>query len=64
MLMEVTAGGSAVNVAVPLMDPELAVSVTDPCAKALATPALTVAIAVLEELHVAVLVKLWVLPSL
>jgi hypothetical protein len=64
MLMEVTAGGSTVKVAVPLMDPELAVNVTLPCAKALATPPLTVAIALFEELHVAVLVKLCVLPSL
>ena len=65
MLIDVTAGGSPVKVAVPLIDPELAVTVTLPCAKAVATPAaLTVAIALFEELHVTVLVRFWVLPSL
>jgi hypothetical protein len=64
MLIELTAGGNTVNAAVPLMVPELAVKVTEPCATAVATPLLTVATVVLEEVHVALLVRFWVLPSL
>jgi hypothetical protein len=64
MLIELTAGGSTVNAAVPLMEPELAVRVTEPCARAVATPLLTVATIVLEEVQVALLVRFWVLPSL
>jgi hypothetical protein len=56
-LIELTAGGSTVNVAVPLIEPEVAVSVTVPCVSAVATPPLTVAIAMFDELQVALLVK-------
>jgi hypothetical protein len=64
MVIALTAGGKTINVAVALMEPTLAVRITEPCAKALTTPLLTVAKAVLEELQVALLVRIWMLPSL
>src|SRR5882672_3050759 len=54
-----------VREAVPLMEPEAAVMVTEPCATPLAAPLLLiVASVVLEELQVTLLVRFWVLPSL
>jgi len=54
-----------VNVAEPLIVPEVAVIVAVPCATLVAKPLpLMVAIEVAEEVHVAVLVRVWVLPLL
>ena len=56
--IEVNAAALTVNVAEPLMVPDLAVIVALPCAMLVANPALlTVAIDVAEEVHVAVLVR-------
>jgi len=63
--IEVNAAALTVNVAEPLMVPDLAVIVAVPCAMLVANPALlTVAIVVAEELQVAVLVSVWVVPLL
>ena len=63
--IEVSTAAVTVNVAEPLMVPDLAVIVAVPCAMLVANPALlTVAIVVAEELQVAVLVSVWVVPLL
>ena len=55
---------TAVNVAVPLKFPEVAVIVVAPAVKIVAKPAaLMFATAMLEELQVAVVVRFCVLPS-
>ena len=54
-----------VSAAVPLMPLTVAVIVVDPAATPVASPAvLMVAVAVLDEIHVAVVVTLPVVPSL
>jgi hypothetical protein len=63
--IEVSTAAVTVNVAEPLMVPDLAVIVAVPCAMLVANPALlTVAIVVAEELQVAVLASVWVVPLL
>jgi hypothetical protein len=65
--IDVSVGGlpPTVSVAVPLIDPETAVTVTVPAATPLATPLpLIVAKATFELLHVTLLVRFWLLPSL
>lgn len=66
MTIETSVGTGAVtvNVAVPLTPPEVAVIVEVPGALLVARPpAPMVAVAALEELHVAELVRFWVEPS-
>ena len=65
--IDVSVGGvpPTVSVAVPLIEPEVAVMVTAPAATPLATPLpLIVAKATFELLHVTLLVRFWLLPSL
>jgi hypothetical protein len=63
--IEASTVGLTLRVAEPLIVPEAAVIVAVPCAKPVATPLLfTVAIEAAEELHCAVLVRFWVVPSL
>jgi cation transport ATPase len=63
--IEVNTAAVTVNVAEPLIVPEVAVIVAVPCATLVAKPLpLMVAIEVAEEVHVAVLVRVWVLPLL
>jgi hypothetical protein len=65
LAVTVTVAGSIVKVVAPLMEPDVAVIVVLPTAKPFAEPvALIVATEGTEELHVAVLVRFWVLPSL
>lgn len=52
------------NVVLPLIPPEVALIMTDPIPFPVATPALTVATVESEELHVADVVKSWLLPLL
>jgi hypothetical protein len=61
-LMELKAGVT-VSVALPLIDPDAAVIVTVPLAIPVAVPPLTVATAVLDDVHVALPVRFCVLPS-
>jgi hypothetical protein len=62
---EVNTAAVTVSVAEPLMVPDVAVIAADPWAKLVARPALlTVATEVAEEVHVAVLLKFWVVPLL
>ena len=62
--IDTTAGAATVRVVEPLKPPELAEMVVVPWAKLVARPpALTVATADAEELHVALLVKFFVVPS-
>ena len=63
-LIDASTGAVTVNVAVPFTPPEVAVIVEVPCALLVARPpAAMVAVAALEELHVAELVRFWVEPS-
>jgi hypothetical protein len=63
--MDTTVAGVTVSVVLPLMLPELAWMVVEPVPAAVARPAvLTVATVTAEELHVAVLVRFCVVPSL
>jgi len=63
--IEVSTAAVTVNVAEPLMVPDLAVIVAVPCAMLVANPTLlTVAIVVAEGRQVAVLVSVWVVPLL
>jgi hypothetical protein len=63
--IEVNTAAVTVNVAAPLIVPEVAVMVAVPCATLVASPALlTVATDFAEEVHVAVLVRFWVVPLL
>src|SRR5947209_7279354 len=62
--MELSVAAVTVKVADPLIVPEVAVIVDDPAAIAVASPALTVATAVDEDVHVAVLVRFCLLPLL
>jgi hypothetical protein len=63
--IEVNTAAVTVKVAEPLIAPEVAVMVVLPGAKLVASPpVLTVAIEIAEEVHVAVLVRVWVLPLL
>jgi hypothetical protein len=67
IVIELSVGGvpPTVKVAVPLIEPEVAVMVTVPAATPLAIPLpLIVAKAVFDELHVTLLVRFWLLPSL
>jgi hypothetical protein len=65
MFKATTTGGVTVRLAVPVKDPEVALIVAVPTALARAAPAeLTLTIAGADELHVAVLVRFCVLPSL
>ena len=62
---DVSTGAVTVNVAEPLIDPELAVIVVAPRVAPVASPLpLTVAVVVDEEVHVAVLVRFCVVPLL
>lgn len=61
--IEVNTAAVTVNVADPLMVPDVAVMVAFPCATPLANPALlTVAIAGFDEVQLVVLVRFWVVP--
>lgn len=63
--METSTAGLTVSAAVPLIDPELAVIVDVPTPAPVAKPpAAIVATEVRDELHVTLLVRFWVLPSL
>ena len=63
--IEVSTGAVTVNVAEPLIVPDLAVMVALPCARLVANPPLlTVAIDFAEEVQVAVVVKFCVVPLL
>jgi hypothetical protein len=63
--IEVSTGAVTVNLVDPLIVPDLAVMVAVPAATPVANPAvLTVAIAVEDELQVAVLVRFCVVPLL
>jgi hypothetical protein len=63
--IDVNSAAVTVNVAEPLIVPDLAVMVAVPGATPVANPpVLTVATAVVEEVHLAVLVRFCVLPSL
>jgi hypothetical protein len=62
--IEVKTAAVTVNVAEPLIVPDLAVMVALPGATLAANPPLTVATAVLEEIQVAVLVRFCVVPLL
>jgi hypothetical protein len=64
--IEVRPGGITVNVAVPLMLPDLAVIVAVPCATVVANPVVlfTVATELFEEVQVAVVVRFCVVPLL
>ena len=63
--IEVSSGAVTVNVAEPLIVPDLAVMVALPCATLVASPPLlTFAIDVAEEVQVAVLVRFCVVPLL
>jgi hypothetical protein len=55
--------GVTVSVALPLIEPEAAVIVTEPLATPVAVPPLTVATAVLDDVQVALPVRSCVLPS-
>jgi hypothetical protein len=62
--IEVNTAAVTVSVADPEIDPTFAIIVALPCARAVASPPLTVAIAGFEEVHVAVLVRFCVVPLL
>jgi hypothetical protein len=62
--IEVSTGAVTVNVADPLIVPDVAVMVALPCATPEASPALTVATEVADEVQLALVVKFCVLPSL
>ena len=63
--MEVNTAAVTVSVAEPLTVPDAAVMVAVPWATLVASPLLlTVATDVAEEVHVAVLVRVWVVPLL
>jgi hypothetical protein len=63
--IETSTAWLTVSVAVPVIDPELAVIVDVPTPAPVARPpAAIVATVVKDELHVALLVRFWVLPSL
>ena len=65
MFKATTAAGVTVRLAVPFMDPAVALIVAVPTALATASPAgLTLAIAGADELQIAVFVRFCVLPSL
>ena len=65
MLIDTTVAGVTVSVVLPLIPPELAWMVVEPVPAAVARPAaLIVATVTAEELHVAVLVRFCVVPSL
>ncbi len=65
MEMEVNTAAVTVKVAEPLIVPEVAVIVEVPEATLVAKPpVLTVATVVFDEVHVAVLVRFWVVPLL
>jgi hypothetical protein len=62
---EVNTGAVTLRLAEPLIEPELAVMMTDPCAELVANPLLlTVATGVAEEIHVELPVRFCVVPSL
>ena len=61
-LIELKAGVT-VSVALPLIEPEAAVIVTEPLATPAAVPPLTVATAVFDDVQVALPVRFCVLPS-
>ncbi len=63
--IDTNAGAVTVRVVEPLMVPEVAVMVVEPCARLLARPALfTVAVDVDEDVQVATVVRFCVLPLL
>jgi hypothetical protein len=64
--IELNVAAVTVNVAVPLMAPEVAVMVAVPCATAVAKPVVlfTVATEVFEEVQAAVVVRFCVVPLL
>jgi hypothetical protein len=62
--METSVAGVTVKPVDPLMLPEVAVTVAEPGATAVANPAVTVATEAADELQVAELVKFCVVPSL
>ena len=63
--IEVNTAAVTVNAAEPLIDPDLAVMVALPCARLVASPLLfTVAMDVADEVQVAVVVRLCVVPLL
>jgi hypothetical protein len=63
--IEVSSGAVTVNVAEPLIVPEVAVTVAVPCAMLVASPPLlTVATEVADDVHVDVLVRFCVVPLL
>ncbi len=63
-VIEVKRAAVTVSVVVPLTVPDVAVMVEDPTVSALASPvADTVAIATLDEVQVAELVRMWLVPS-
>jgi hypothetical protein len=63
--IEVSTGAVTVSVTEPVIVPELAVIVADPCATPVASPPLlTVATDVADELHVTVLVRVCCVPLL
>lgn len=65
MAIEVRTAAVAVNVAEPLMEPDVAVIVAVPAATLVARPALlTVATEVADDFHVEVLVRTCVVPLL
>lgn len=66
MEIEVSVAGVTVNVAEPLIFPDVAVMVAVPWATPLANPVVlfTLATEVADEVHLAVLVRLWVVPLL
>lgn len=57
-VIETKVGAVTSRVALPLIVPEEALIVVEPCAKVVARPAETVAIAELDEVHVAELVRI------
>jgi hypothetical protein len=62
--IEVRTAAVTVNVAEPLIVPDVALMVAVPLATVVANPALTVATVVFEEVQVAVLVRFIVVPLL
>jgi hypothetical protein len=63
--IEVNTAAVTVNVAEPLIIPEVAVTVAVPCATPVASPPLlTVAVVIAEEFQTAVLVRFCVVPLL
>jgi hypothetical protein len=64
-VIEVSAAAVTVTVVDPVIDPELAETVVEPVATAVANPLVEIlATAGADEFHVAVPVRSWVLPSL